>query len=826
MTPRIRLFITLALVSHVLLLVPLVTSQLPPEKEKSPKSSLSSRITGSAAAPSDEVVIRARQQEKIGDTYKLRGDVEITYRNYTLRAEDATYDSKTGEAQASGGVTLDGGPRDEHLSATHATYNVASQSGTFFDVIGLIGAIYRGKSLVLTTTNPFILTGRRVEKIGLRYIVYHGTITSCALPHPKWRFDAAKIDVVPGAEAKVYHSDFRLFGMPLLYLPFAEHPVDNLGRRSGFLLPVIGVSNKKGLILGDGVFWAINRSTDLTAGAEYFSTRGWSQNFEFRARPSETASLGLRYFGVLDRGDPDTHQKQGGEDVKFNGEWQRAGWRAVASVNYLSSFLFRLAWSPTFNQAIDSEVHANGFLSKNFNGYSFGILASRYQNFQSITVGDEIRILHMPSASFSSVDRPLSSTPLTWGFDSSLEGLSRTEPDFRTSTLAGRLDARPRAALPLHFHDWSIRPEIAVRETYYTEQVGAGPAGTVGSLVKRGLNRQDVELSVELRPPALARVFDREVFGRQLKHVIEPRVTYTRVAGLNNFDDVIRFDARDILSNTNEVEAGIVNRIYAKQKLPRSAAGCELPAKTGQNVQGRVGTGKIPSMLPGATAPARKCEDQGSTTRELLRWEVKQKYFFDPTFGNAIVPGQRNVVTSSVDFAGIAFLTGPRRWSPVVSLLRLQPSANTDVQWELDYDHTKGQINASTAFVDYRIGNIFIGGSQMFFRVPGEIVAPTAITPPPEFNQFRLLLGYGHPNKRGLSSGVSFGIDEHFSYLQYAAAQTSYNWDCCGLSFEYRRFTLGSTTIGSVRNENQFRFTLTLANVGSFGNLRRQESLF
>jgi LPS-assembly protein len=181
-----------------------------------------------------------------------------------------------------------------------------------------------------------------------------------------------------------------------------------------------------------------------------------------------------------------------------------------------------------------------------------------------------------------------------------------------------------------------------------------------------------------------------------------------------------------------------------------------------------------------------------------------------------------------VDFTGISFLTGPQRWSPLVSKLRLQPTANTDVQWQLDYDHSKGQINASTAFIDYRIGNIFFGGSQAFFRVPPEV--PLEITPgitsPLDFNQFRLLLGYGNPNKRGVSSGVTFGIDEHFNYLQYAAAQIAYNWDCCGLSFEYRRFTLGSTTIGSVRNENQFRFALTLANVGAFGNLRRQEKLF
>jgi len=78
-------------------------------------------------------------------------------------------------------------------------------------------------------------------------------------------------------------------------------------------------------------------------------------------------------------------------------------------------------------------------------------------------------------------------------------------------------------------------------------------------------------------------------------------------------------------------------------------------------------------------------------------------------------------------------------------------------------------------------------------------------------------LGYGQLNKRGLSAASSFGFDADNGSLQYATAQTSYNWDCCGLSLEYRRFALGS-----VRNENQYRFSFTLANVGAFGNLRRR----
>ena len=92
-------------------------------------------------------------------------------------------------------------------------------------------------------------------------------------------------------------------------------------------------------------------------------------------------------------------------------------------------------------------------------------------------------------------------------------------------------------------------------------------------------------------------------------------------------------------------------------------------------------------------------------------------------------------------------------------------------------------------------------------------------TAPQAFNQFRVLLGYGYPTKRGFSGAANLGFDANLGFLQYAAVQTAYNWDCCGLSVEYRRFALGS-----VRNENQFRFNFALANIGSFGNLRRQES--
>jgi LPS-assembly protein len=331
------------------------------------------------------------------------------------------------------------------------------------------------------------------------------------------------------------------------------------------------------------------------------------------------------------------------------------------------------------------------------------------------------------------------------------------------------------------------------------------------------LNRRSLEGSLEIRPPALDRVFDRELFGRKWKHVIEPRIIYDRVAGVDNFSRVLRFDDRDILSDTNEVEYAIVNRLYAKRTSPQPDK-CPPPGMPALIV----GAAPAPSRIPWEHIPASQptCSKQPET-REIVSWELAQKYFIDPTFGGALVPGRTNVFTSTVDLTGIAFLTEPRHLSPLISRLRIGTSSNSDLEWDADYDFFAGRVNSSTLLFNYHFGQFTTGAGNAFLHVPGQITN-TAVAPAAQkFNQFRTVFGYGTPNKRGFSGATNLGFDAELGKVQYGSLQVAYNWDCCGINLEYRRFALAS-----VRNENQYRFTFSLANVGAFGNLRRTERLF
>jgi len=797
--------------------------------------------TRAATQLNDGTLLCAVRQEKVGDVYKLHENAEIHYRTYILKADEMTYDQNTGLATASGNVTLDGGPNDDHIRASHGTYNLTAETGRFYKVTATTGFRFHGHQAVLTSSAPFAFSGKIVEKTSPEhYLVYDGSITTCELPQPVWKFDARRVSVDVGGNATIYHSAFLLHAIPIFYFPYATHPVSHETRHTGFLIPTGGRSSTNGNEIGSAFYWVINRSLDATIGGEYFSKRGGSQRGEFRARPSDTSYVDLSFFGVVDRGieiqTPTGPQnlREGGQEVRLTAEGNFEGFRAVSNIDYLSSFLFRLAFNDVYTQAINSEVKSQIFVSKAYNGFSFGGMVQRYQNFFQTTnadgtlsnppVFDDVQIWHAPSLDASSVDRQIRHLPLYWSFDVSLDGLSRSEPDFHTRVL-GRFDFTPDLSMPLQFHGWSLRPGLALHETYYSERF------VNGTSVSDPTNRQALDAYVEVRPPAVEKIFDRQFLGRKWKHVIEPRAVYRLVTGVNDFANVLHFDERDILSNTHEVLYGFTTRLYARRP-PSSTPECQSPLMSGLAVG---------SPAPEQTVPWQQrynnLENQpcvvAPDVKEIVTWELFQKYFLDTTFGGALVPGQRNVFTTTEELTGIAFLTQARHLSPAISRLKVSTSSHTDTEWDLDYDFQLGRINASTLLVNYNVGPFTLAGGDAFLQIPQTVTNPPSLNEgtcgPAEgtaqitckFQQFRVGLGYGGLTRPGFSAAASFGFDAEAQQLQFATAQTTYNWNCCGLTLEYRRYA-----IANVRNENLFRFNFSLANIGSFGNLRRQERLY
>ncbi len=283
--------------------------------------------------------LEAKTQSRKGDITTADGDVDIHYADTRLRADHVEYNDKTQEAVATGHVQLD--YRSEHLEATEAHYNVSTGHGLFREVHGTFKVERQPNAEILLTENPLYFEARSVERFaGDLYLVHRAWITICDPSHPKWQFYAPDARIHVDRTVALINANFRLFRVPLIWLPYATAPAGRKVRESGFLVPDIGQSSRKGFILGDAFYLAPVSWLDVTLGGQYMSRRGFLERGSFRAKPFENTSVEYTYFGVDDRGllNPDgTRSPQGGEQQRL--ELQSLlprGWRFVTDYNQLS----------------------------------------------------------------------------------------------------------------------------------------------------------------------------------------------------------------------------------------------------------------------------------------------------------------------------------------------------------------------------------------------------------------------------------------------------------------------------------------------------------
>jgi LPS-assembly protein len=746
----------------------------------------------------------AQRQTRVGDTWTLSGEVVIHYRDYILRADKVVYHQSTSELEADGHLQVTGGPEDAYIEAAHGDMRLDMHTARFFDVHGSLGVRRTGHAVVYSTANPFLFSGRVLLQTGEgAYRIIDGSMTNCRLPHPDWQLISHAINVANG-RASTSNTFFKLLGVPIFYLPYLRHPVDDTGRASGLLTPVFSNgSSIKGYTFGEQVYWAINRSMDAVIGSEYYTKRGFAPNGDFRYKGPGLDHLTVRWNALLDRGIAATPPatglvNQGGVDIAALGRIDLSPeTRLAINTEYLSSYVYRLVFNDNYSQAVNSEVQSNISLTHAHRGFVPSFSADRSQTFASSAQGDEVRILHLPSLRFDVLDRPLGSSPLYWQLASSISRMSRAETGFNAHNV-GRIDFAPHISLPFVSGGWSVVPEVALRDTFYSgSQIPdlTGANGGTPAISHDTLNRTDLEASVDLRPTALERDFTLTRWNRTLRHVIEPEFTYRFVGGIGaQARNVLLVDTSDIATDTNEVGFSLTQRFYLRPTDPR------------------------PCTAEDAQAPAG-CPDQ---PREWASWQIAQKYFLDPNFGGALIPGRRNVFDSTLDLSGVAFLTVPRNLSPITSRVRFEAIDNLRIEWDIDYDPRGGRLGADNLFAGYSWGHTTIGlGHALLNAVNEQGSAATTI----QSQQLQPFIYIGKPSGAGLNLAANGGYDFVHGALQYGGAQAVYNWNCCGLTVGYRRFELG--TIGTVqRDETEWLYSFTLADFGSVGDIRRTNTVF
>src|SRR5690606_36108203 len=130
----------------------------------------------------------------------------------------------------------------------------------------------------------------------------------------------------------------------------------------------------------------------------------------------------------------------------------------------------------------------------------------------------------------------------------------------RTPALLQRLDFHPKFTLPISFKYLNITMSGGARVTYYSNSFN-----DMRQVLGKDLIRTYGEFELDVRPTAFAKNFYGKDDKFKFRHVIEPYVTYRYVKGVHNFENIIRFDQMDTYTDTNEVEFGLINRIYTRR---------------------------------------------------------------------------------------------------------------------------------------------------------------------------------------------------------------------------------------------------------------------
>jgi len=677
-------------------------------------------------------------------------------------ADELDYNQETNYVEARGKVEYQNFRSQEKLYCDKAEYYVDDETGNFYNVSGSAPFRVDTRPGLLTTTNPFYFQAKWAERLQDKYILHEGFLTDCVIPNPWWTLKGKLFEIYPRDHAIAYRSWFYLRKVPLFYVPKFYKRLEKHPRHSGILMPSVGTNSLKGQFIDAGYYWAISRSYDLTYEGVYFTNVGLQHNAEFRGKVNQTTSFDLN-INALDDKSKNPAISAGGYQILLDGRSLLGdGWEARGHLDLLSSFAYRSEFSLSINEAVFTQTHSVAFIDKHWSDFGVNFVIDRDVDFQSATQGDQVEVRKLPEADFIVREHQVLGLPLWFSFDSSDGFLHRTETNYQTRQFVERGNFAPHVTTSLRFLGIHITPSFALDETFYGSSFNSAGQVTGTNLLR---NARDVGVDIVL--PSLERVFDAPSWiGSKVKHVIEPRITYRYVNGVQNFNEIIRFDQTDLLSDTNQVEFSVANRLLAK--------------------------------------------DKNGTVTDLLNWQLFYDRYFDPTFGGAVIPGQPSLVESIAQLTGYTFLDGQRHQSPVVSVMRLQTKVGLD--WRTEWDPIRRGFIDTGVNANYRISKLVMSVGETRVRSDPILLSNT--------DQIRAQFTYGNQNRRGLNYGASLFYDIHLGIFEGLTAQASYNTDCCGLSVQYRRIFIGT------RDEHQYLLSFEISNIGSVGTLNRQERLF
>ena len=570
------------------------------------RQKLETELEKAALADAEVLHVSADRIESLKDEIViLTGNVVILKGEHRIQTERAVYKKKENTIEATGDVKIDSLEAGSY-SSSHSFLNLDDYTG-YAEIGGFSLSGSRGRG---NAERIVFVSKSRLKLQVVRY-------TTCRPDNEDWYLKAKEIDIdQDSGTGTARHASVNLLGVPIFYSPYLSFPLGD-NRRSGFLLPDFGTTDKMGTYVTIPYYWNIAPNYDATLKPRFMSSRGTQLQTQFRY-------LGNKYNGVAEiealPHDSITGTSRTGASYKHQHQFSQhlsgsANLNWVSDQDYFDDFATQLSTS--------SQTHLPQSVKLKYQNKDWS-LGAEMSNFQTL------------DKSIAPTDYPYARLPqftLNWLPDERDRALSyqllgsATVFQHETNESANRLHLQPTISYPIRSQAGFFRPKLSAYYSSYLDRT----VGSDGSFVA-ATGSIDSGL-----------VFERPVTVKQqaMKQTLEPRLFYVYAPFVDQnsfpvFDTSIptfsfnslfqdnRFIGADRVGDTHQLTMAVTTRLIDDQ------SGAErLTASLGQTYY--FADRKVSSELPPLPVQTAGSSDiAGEVTAWLgSHWYLRSSLLFD-----------------------------------------------------------------------------------------------------------------------------------------------------------------------------------------------------
>lgn len=431
------------------------------------------------------------------------GDVRMRKLNESLMADYLLYDQQTDEMFAKGNVRLK--QKNDIMTGPELKLQMEEKRGYM-----------ESPHFELSESNARCDADKLLFEGQDHYRLKNTLYTTCPVGRDDWFLDVSELELDRTAQVGTAHHAFIKFkGIPLLYTPWMDFPL-NSQRKSGFLSPTFGTTNKSGSEIMLPYYWNIAPNRDATISPRLMTRRGLQLLNEFRYL--EPAYSGEANLEILPN-DNITHTNRSFFSLKHSQVFL-PGLSGTLDLNKVSDDTFFTDLSTAVASTSQTFLPREGTLTYTQPLWN---VTTRIQNYQ--TLGEVSPpyfrtpqvVLNASKPDFNGFDLALASEYVNFAHPALVSGQ--------------RLMLNPSVAYPMRDVYGYFIPKVGLHVTHY------------------GLNRTNTTLPDSTRTlPVFSAdsglFFERDssLFGETFLHTLEPRLYYV-YAPYRNQSQIPLFDS-------------------------------------------------------------------------------------------------------------------------------------------------------------------------------------------------------------------------------------------------------------------------------------------